>query len=647
MPAQDAGPTLTDASSMKKLLALLLCLLALPALAQSVQQSGTVTGGHPASWVSSGVIRDGGPATAGNLTNVGITANGGLPFCINTAVITGAYDEICLGLNASTYAYLTLQNYNTAVALPLKFTINGVTTQLFDASGNFTAVPTGGVTATGSPASGNLTKFSGATSITNGDLSGDCTTSGTLAITCTKTNGVAFASSATTDTTNAANISSGTLPAARIGAASILYAKLQNGASNGLLGVNSGAAPSEVAVGSGLSLSAGTLSVTGGSSGVTFTDGTHTVASATQLTVTGGTVGGTTPNATLTVTGTSTIVAPQGRLTLVTATPVLTSDQTAKSQIFYDCFVGNQVPYYTGSADALDTIASCEVSLTMVAGASTQGGDNTTSGGINNNSVYDIWWVHGGANRICVATNGASGHSSGGWSSDAGSNTARGTGYSAVHNTRGYYTNTNSITHCWNGSTDYGSVSADQATLLGSFYTTAAGQTGVAFKAAAAAGGGNPFVAIANIYNTRHRMSQSIDSTTSWTETGNTWHALDNGATGSGLNNRVSWVDPLGINDVSTWLEMSTSTTATAAVANLAIWLNATSGSPTRVCAAQTDGVSNSISWQHCELTFAPANAGLSFAQAAQANLANTGTATYLGLNNSNGAEQLTVGVDY
>lgn len=41
----------------------------------------------------------------------------------------------------------------------------------------------GGVTTTGSPASGNLTKFSSASSVTNGDLSGDVTTSGTLATT--------------------------------------------------------------------------------------------------------------------------------------------------------------------------------------------------------------------------------------------------------------------------------------------------------------------------------------------------------------------------------------------------------------------------------------------------------------------------------
>jgi hypothetical protein len=46
---------------------------------------------------------------------------------------------------------------------------------------------TGTVSTTGSPAAGNLTKFSGATSITNGDLTGDVTTSGTTATTLAST----------------------------------------------------------------------------------------------------------------------------------------------------------------------------------------------------------------------------------------------------------------------------------------------------------------------------------------------------------------------------------------------------------------------------------------------------------------------------
>lgn len=61
------------------------CLLALPAKAQSVQQSGTVTPNHAAKWVADGVVADGGLGftelvngnfilfldTAGHLRNIG------------------------------------------------------------------------------------------------------------------------------------------------------------------------------------------------------------------------------------------------------------------------------------------------------------------------------------------------------------------------------------------------------------------------------------------------------------------------------------------------------------------------------------------------------------------------------------------------
>ena len=58
----------------------------------------------------------------------------------------------------------------------------------------------GTVTTTGTPASGNLTKFSGSSSITNGDLSGDVSTSGALVTTVAKVNGVAYGTSPSTNT---------------------------------------------------------------------------------------------------------------------------------------------------------------------------------------------------------------------------------------------------------------------------------------------------------------------------------------------------------------------------------------------------------------------------------------------------------------
>jgi hypothetical protein len=71
-------------------------------------------------------------------------------------------------------------------------------------AGTLSASGSGGtVSTTGSPANGNLTKFSGASSITNGDLSGDVTTSGTLAATVANINYSATITATGTPPTNA------------------------------------------------------------------------------------------------------------------------------------------------------------------------------------------------------------------------------------------------------------------------------------------------------------------------------------------------------------------------------------------------------------------------------------------------------------
>jgi hypothetical protein len=117
---------------------------------------------------------------------------------------------------------------------------NVLTSNGSSADPTFQAGAAGTVTTTGSPASGNLAKFSGSASITNGDLSGDVTTSGGLAATIPN------------DT--------------------ITYAKMQNvSAASRIIGRGSASGsgdPEELSLGTGLTLSGTTLSANPGSGAV-------------------------------------------------------------------------------------------------------------------------------------------------------------------------------------------------------------------------------------------------------------------------------------------------------------------------------------------------------------------------------------------
>jgi len=224
----------------------------------------------------------------------------------------------------------------------------------------------------------------------------------------------------------------------------------------------------------------------------------------------GSCAGGAAVSSVNTATGAITVLSePQGRLTLTANTPVMSASATAQTTLRYDCYIGNQVPYYNGSADALDTIASCEVTDAMVSAAS--------AGQVVSGQVYDVWWVHGGANRICLAMSSASG-GGGGWASDTGgSNTARGTGYSQLDRiTRGYITNKNSITNCFNGATNYGPVSANQGTYLGTVYASGNGQVSWTLGAAAS-GGTAALLGVWNAYSRANACTTVIDSGASYT----------------------------------------------------------------------------------------------------------------------------------
>jgi hypothetical protein len=114
--------------------------------------------------------------------------------CVPAAGIIGSGSFVRAASAQGNGTKVQLSTSTTTTNDCVKFDANGNTVDAGAACGG----AAGTVTTTGSPANGNLTKFTGAATISNGDLSGDCTTSGALAVTCLKTNGVSFTSAATT-----------------------------------------------------------------------------------------------------------------------------------------------------------------------------------------------------------------------------------------------------------------------------------------------------------------------------------------------------------------------------------------------------------------------------------------------------------------
>lgn len=217
-------------------------------------------------------------------------------------------------------------------------------------------------------------------------------------------------------------------------------------------------------------------------------------------------------------------LGPGGRLTLVTATPVLTSDQTAKTTIYYTPACHDVIPIWdaTNGKWVFTTFSELTLSLDTT---------NHTSG-----SLYDVF-VWNNAGTISIGTGPA-------WSST----TTRGTGAGTteIERKNGIWTNKNSITLKNGAGSGTSGVAANTALFVGTFYATANGQTGMAFTPAAAAGGTNNILAVCNAYNRRRASAINRDSTASWSRTNGSWEVKNIAGTGSGLNNRISYVDCLG-----------------------------------------------------------------------------------------------------
>lgn len=386
---------------------------------------------------------------------------------------------------------------------------------------------------------------------------------------------------------------------------------------------------------------------------------------------------------------------PQGRLTLVSATPVMTSDQTAKTTVYYSEYIGNLVPIYDGSnmksytfnnlsaiLDStnhklenlydifayLDTTAKIGVSpawsnaatitVTIATPAVVSWTSHglaegapvifTTSGALPTGITAGTTYYVGrspGANSFNISTSVAnaaagtfvatSGTQSG---THTGTNhtTTRGTGSGTteLELKNGLWTNKNAIT-LYNNSVATSSISANQATYLGTIYCTANGQTGMAYKPAAAGGGTANILGLYNAYNRVPILAVSRDSTASWTYAVTTWRAAN-----GNVANRISFVDGLqqSMIDAMQMYHSNGSSTTAGGGTNLD---NTTAG-PGVVGQINTSSTATLVATTVRE-TFAP-QLGFHYLQAME--WRGTGTCNFYGANTSGQLNALNVSLD-
>ena len=292
---------------------------------------------------------------------------------------------------------------------------------------------------------------------------------------------------------------------------------------------------------------------------------------------------------------------PQGRLTIVSGEPVMSSDHTAAVSVQYTPFVGDQIPLFDGSNWSMETFT--EESLAL---------DDTASTGHLVDRLYDVFfWDDSGTQRIgtgpawnhsaalssisngspCVVTWTAHGledgqpimfSTTGGLPSPLSTTTVyfvvsatantfnvvtsrsamaapvntttagsgvhtgisygsnyRGTGAGTteVERLNGIVVNANDI-DLQNGTTVYSAVPANTATLVGTLYIIGGdGLISYNQQPAATAGASQGELYLANAYNERGAFAVSRDNTNTWTHNSASWRGFN-----GDYDNRVGFV---------------------------------------------------------------------------------------------------------
>lgn len=309
-----------------------------------------------------------------------------------------------------------------------------------------------------------------------------------------------------------------------------------------------------------------------------------------------------------------TLVLPQGRLTLATATPVLTSDQTAKTSLFYTPYLGKFIPIWNG----FEWVTTPFSELTL-AFDSDSGHSNYHQSGKN----FDCFVVNDGG-TVRLGTGPA-------WTSDTGRGTGAGT--TELNRTNGLLANAVSMTLRFGSSSGNTVViAAGKATYVGSVRMTSNGQTAWVAAPAAAGGGGACTLYLWNMYNRVLVSAVSRDSDNSWAYTTLTWRAANAGGTGSGLNNRVSMLMGLSEDSIRAVYSVSSIASSGSQVAYAGVGLDSATAPSGMMGAGGTD--TGALTSQTTGVYEGPSGLGLHYVQALEAATA-SGTRTWYGDNNA------------
>lgn len=199
---------------------------------------------------------------------------------------------------------------------------------------------------------------------------------------------------------------------------------------------------------------------------------------------------------------------PQGRLTLLTATPVTSTAQNAKTTLYYTPYQGNAVPLYDG-ANFVD-VAFSEISVATT--------DTTKNPAAIGASKVNDWFVWNDAGTLRLS------HGPD-WTSD----TARSAG-TALAMVNGILLNSVAIT---NG------PAASRGTFIGTTRSNASSSLDYSFGGQAA-GGTAALINVWNAYNRVNAVCDVSDSTGTWTYSSGTVRQ-----TNASAGNRISFVSGL------------------------------------------------------------------------------------------------------